>query len=182
MCLAALPLKATRRGWYTIRCWGECFSCFKSHQLVSTDRVGRTITRLLWWPHRRGRVPAVRIWSRWDGHAEAKFTYIDAREFQRQVALYTQSQLAARRANSTFSLRPSMSPITPSPHPLHSDTYLFIALMRAHRRRRACPHTLQDFPQDCDCSKTTLYSCEEASALSLSVSLVWIQNNWGRAK
>lgn len=182
----ANPPCASRHSYWTrldtaaVRCRDEHSHCFKRRQCsASPGGVGRTITRspcLLKAPSAWWRIPAARGWSRWDGRAEATFTHIDERDSQRHVALYAQSQLAARRADSTCFLCVPL-PHPSHSHPPHSHAYLFIALTRAHRHRRACAYTLPRLPTGPAIAVRLLCIHVRRPRLSLSVSLIWIQNN-----
>lgn len=147
---------------------GQCWQCWPDHHTLSMSSGGPSAWMC---PRRKG-------WSRWDVRTEATFTHIDERSSQRHVALYAQSQLATRRADSTCFL------CVPPPHPLHPPptlhTHLLTYLLpsRAHTRVQAHTHThTPRLPTGPVIAVRLLCIHTRKPRLSLSVSLIWIQNN-----
>lgn len=170
MCLAALVLNTAWRdtaGETTPRTasketGGQWRQCWPDHHTLSMSSGGPSARMCLL---RERLIPAGR------SHGGHVHTYWWAGFSATCRLVRTISISRETRRQHMFSLRPCASPITPPTHPPHSLTYLFIALARTHTRSGTHSHPHSKTPHRTrDCSKTTLYSYEEASALSVCVS------------
>lgn len=142
--------------------------------LVSPDSVGRTITcspcllkaPSAWTrPHCESLIPVGR--SR-GGHVHT-YWWAGLSATCRLVRTISISQETRRQ--HMFSLRPSASPITPPSHTFRTHILTYLLPSRVHTGIGVHVHTHSKTPHRTrDCSKTTLYSCEEAAALSVCAS------------